>query len=256
MQAAPATRIWGLAEAAIAWLTSQVLALFALVALLALGGWTASTPIRPGGHIGRATAQLASGQELVDDSIPLVWQMLTLLPLWIGLLGTAWLVAAATGRARPGWRIALESRDITSGVAAGILLQVPLIPVVYLIIQAVFGEIQPTGRALALTDQVDSVGEVVLIVAFIAIGAPVVEELFYRGLLQRALVDRFGPAVGITAGAIVFGAVHFSWVELPALALVGLVLGTLAWRTGRLGPAIVGHVTFNLFTLVNLLAAG
>ena len=256
MHAAPAKRIWGLAEAAIAWLSSQVLALFALVGLLAVGNWTASTPVRPGGHLGRATAQLASGQELADDSIPLVWQMLTLLPLWIGLLGIAWLVAVATGRERPGWRIELEGRDLASGVAAGVLLQVPLIPVVYVIIQAVFGEIQPTGRALALTDRVDSIGEVVLVVAFIAVGAPVVEELFYRGLLQRALVDRFGPAVGIATAAVIFGAVHFSWVELPALALVGLVLGTLAWRTGRLGPAIVGHVTFNLFTLVNLLAAG
>ena len=250
MQTAPANRIWGLGEASIAWLTSQVLALTALIGLLVIGGWTAYSPARPGGHLGRATAQLASGEELANDSIPLVWQMLTLLPLWAGLLGMAWLVAMVLGRDRPGWRIEIRGQDIATGVAAGILLQVPLIPIAYLIIEAVFGEIQPTGRALALTDQVDTVGETVLIVAFIAVGAPVVEELFYRGLVQRALVDRFGPALGIAVGALLFGAVHFSWVELPALALVGLVLGILAWRSGRLGPAIVGHITFNLFTLV------
>lgn len=256
MQSAPANKIWGLGEAGLAWLTSQLLALLGLVALLVFGGWSAYSPVRPGGHLGRATAQVASGQDLENDSIPLAWQLLTLLPLWIGLLGIAWLVAVVLGRDRPGWRIELLPRDVATGVAAGVLLQVPLIPILYLVIETIFGEIQPTGRALALTDQVDSVGEVVLIVAFIAVGAPVVEELFYRGLVQRSLVDRFGPVFGIAAAALVFGAVHFSWIELPALALVGLVLGVLVWRSGRLGPAIVGHVTFNLFTLVNLLAAG
>jgi membrane protease YdiL (CAAX protease family) len=29
-----------------------------------------------------------------------------------------------------------------------------------------------------------------------------------------------------------------------------VVLGMLAWRTGRLGPGIIAHVTFNSITVV------
>ena len=49
--------------------------------------------------------------------------------------------------------------------------------------------------------------------------------------------------------------IYFSWVELPALTMVGVVLGWLAWSTGRLGPAIIGHIVFNAFTLTVLLTA-
>ena len=96
----------------------------------------------------------------------------------------------------------------------------------------------------------------ILLVLCVAVGAPVVEELFYRGLVQPALIRLTNPTIGIGLASLIFGAVHFSVVELIPLSVVGLVLGLLAHQTGRLLPAIIAHMAFNSFTLAILLIAG
>ena len=247
--------IWGLPEAGVAWITANIASVLAVVGIVAIGGWSLFTPARPGGFVGRTAAQVANGEDLTNESWPFLWQQVALIPLWLGLLGTAWLLAGALGKARPGWRISVEPADVPLGVAAGILLQVPLIPILYTIVQAIFGDIQQSTRAQVLTDRVDSPPKVIVLFVFVAIGAPIVEELFYRGLVQRSLVARLGPAFGIAVSALIFGIVHFSLIELPAQVMIGAVLGVLAWRTGRLGPAIICHMTFNSFTLIALLAS-
>ena len=45
--------------------------------------------------------------------------------------------------------------------------------------------------------------------------------------------------------AVAFGLAHYELVQLPALIVLGLVLGWLAVRTGRLGPSIWAHAAFN-----------
>jgi uncharacterized protein len=52
--------------------------------------------------------------------------------------------------------------------------------------------------------------------------------------------------------SVVFGLAHFEPLQLPALILFGVVLGVLAQRTGRLGPGIVAHATFNAVTVLSL----
>ncbi len=78
--------------------------------------------------------------------------------------------------------------------------------------------------------------------------APFVEELFFRGLLQRSL-SRLGIPVAVIIGALCFALLHsITGYSIPAALttfLVGLALGALAAGTGRLGAAIVAHATFN-----------
>jgi hypothetical protein len=86
-----------------------------------------------------------------------------------------------------------------------------------------------------------------------ALLAPVAEEIFFRGLVQRALQRRLGGVAGLVITATIFGFVHLGANPLeavPPLVFFGVVLGMLAWRTGRLGPGIIAHVTFNSITVV------
>ena len=89
---------------------------------------------------------------------------------------------------------------------------------------------------------------VVLLVRIVVVGAPLVEELVYRGLLQGAVGHRVrlwrGWLAVILVGAV-FALVHFVPVEYPGLFLVALVLGACTLRTGRLGMSIVAHAAFN-----------
>jgi membrane protease YdiL (CAAX protease family) len=87
---------------------------------------------------------------------------------------------------------------------------------------------------------------VVLLVLIAGVAAPVVEEIFYRGLLQRSLIRRVGPGWGVALASVLFSAAHLQLLQFPALALAGGLFGILAYRCGRLGPAIVAHMVFNL----------
>lgn len=114
--------------------------------------------------------------------------------------------------------------------------------------------------ALALRDQgtlgrVDEVVEtasrapagLLLVLVAIAVVPPVVEEVLFRGVVLRALLPRVGAAAAVGLSAVAFGLFHMDPVHGAAALVLGLYLGTVAWRAGSARPAIVCHATNNLF---------
>ena len=91
---------------------------------------------------------------------------------------------------------------------------------------------------------------IVLLVVVIVIGAPIVEELVYRGLIHGTLLDqlplaRYRKVVAILASGAFFALIHFRPIEYPGLFAFGLVLATCMTMTDRIGMAIVAHMAFN-----------
>jgi membrane protease YdiL (CAAX protease family) len=96
-----------------------------------------------------------------------------------------------------------------------------------------------------------------VIVVISCLGAPVVEELFFRGLVQGALVRKWGVQWGIALTAIIFTAAHVTdqgIYALPVLLPMAIILGWMRQHYGRLAPGIIAHVIFNSLGLVALLA--
>ncbi len=93
----------------------------------------------------------------------------------------------------------------------------------------------------------------------IAVVAPVVEEVLFRGLLYRYLRGRFGRrrvglVMAVIVSAAIFGVLH---VVVPPIFVMGLVLAALAERYDSLLPGIVLHATNNgLVVLAIAVAAG
>ena len=108
------------------------------------------------------------------------------------------------------------------------------------------------NEARELVDAASGPGVLVLVLV-VAIGAPFAEELFYRGLLLRAVEKRWTLVAGGIAATVVFALAHLQGIQLPALLVFGAVASYLAVRTGRLGPSILCHVGFNSWTLFLLL---
>ena len=79
----------------------------------------------------------------------------------------------------------------------------------------------------------------------LVVAAPIVEEIFYRGLLLRALERRTGTTWAIVLSSFVFAISHFELLPFPALFLFGAGAAVLAVRTGRLGPGIAAHFAYN-----------
>ncbi|MGI8683500.1 MAG: CPBP family intramembrane glutamic endopeptidase [Acidimicrobiales bacterium] len=174
---------------------------------------------------------------------------------WIGLGGTVVVVCRrkGSGSLATDFGLRVEKGDIGPGLLAGVLSQLVLIPILYLPVHRLFPNVDVSQEAKKVTDLAQG-GGIALIAACIVLGAPLIEELFFRGLLQRSAARRFGPRAAIGVSAVAFGLAHFQPVQLLGLTAFGVVLGVLARRAGRLGPALVAHMAFNATTVVVLVA--
>lgn len=77
-----------------------------------------------------------------------------------------------------------------------------------------------------------------------ALSAPIVEELFFRGLLYRSLRNQLPIFSAALIAGVMFGLVHagaYAAVSLPAKAFFGVVMCLLYERTGSLLPGIAVH---------------
>ncbi len=202
--------------------------------------------------------------------------VVSLVALWVGLVGSVVIATrlAARGHERESaggiepkgtgsvvrdYGLRLRPwPDIPLGIVAGVLSQYLLVPVVEApLVPFVHHLYTRLGHpAQSLTGNAFGPGLIVLAV-LVCVGSPVVEELFFRGLLLRSLLGgsrhigpRLGPWISIVFTALVFALVHFEALQFLGLAGFGAVLGYLAWRTGRLGPSIVAHMTFNTVTII------
>jgi hypothetical protein len=81
------------------------------------------------------------------------------------------------------------------------------------------------------------------------------EELYWRGLIQRAFSDKKGAYIGLSVASLAYALVHIPTFNLPLIltALIGgLVWGSLYKFTNSLTPGIVSHVLWDLMIFVLL----
>jgi membrane protease YdiL (CAAX protease family) len=106
-----------------------------------------------------------------------------------------------------------------------------------------------TSAAAEAGKQLEEQGGRLVMVVFalmVMVGAPVVEELFFRGLLFGAVRKRgAGAVLTVVITAIVFAGFHFEPVRFFVLLPSGLVLGWVRWRTGSTGASMVAHGLVN-----------
>jgi hypothetical protein len=162
---------------------------------------------------------------------------------------------SGTGRFRTDFAVTVRPVDLLA-IPVGVVGQFVVVPAAYVPLRALWPDTFDPGRvserAEALVDGVSGV-EVALLVAVVAVGAPVMEELVYRGLLQRSAAALVGPWSALVATSLLFAVIHFSPVEYPGLFLAGLLFGGCLAVTGRLGPAVIAHAAFNAAGLYTVL---
>jgi membrane protease YdiL (CAAX protease family) len=153
------------------------------------------------------------------------------------------------------YAVGFRSVDLV-GLPVGALAQLLLIPALYAPLRAVwpdtFSQAELEERAQSLADKAGGFSTV-LLVLLVVVAAPVVEEVVYRGLLQRSLRGRLGAAASFLVVAVLFTLVHLSPVEYPGLFAVALVFGAGVLVTGRLGWSLFAHAAFNLTGVVMVL---
>jgi len=82
---------------------------------------------------------------------------------------------------------------------------------------------------------------------FIHIGIvpSICEEILYRGFTLRALEKSWGPVAAIVVSGVIFGVYHLRLTQALPLALIGILLGYIAWATSSIFPAMIAHLVNN-----------
>lgn len=210
-----------------AWLAAYVVALPLQAAVIALSGYGGDDP----------------------DSWPIGITVASVVMLWIPFLVALVVVSRYWGSGQPwrDYRIRFRLAD-AAGIPIGVASQLFLLPLVYWPLQRwwpdAFTSEDVEERARELWDKVDGAW-VVALIAVVVIGAPLIEEIVYRGLLLQSLQGRLHDVLALVLSAVWFAGIHLQPVEFPGLFAFAIVLGLCFLVTGRLGSAILAHAAFN-----------
>jgi len=200
-----------------------------------------------------ATAVVVVSGESTTRSRPIAFLVVSNLALWLAYFLGPLIVSRRLGQGpRIDFDIGIDLGEAAVAASAGVILQLAVLPLAYWPITRVV-DADPGRAAQDLVDRVNSPFDVVLLAVAVVLIAPVVEELFYRGMLLPAVTSATGVVVGIVGSALIFALVHQDLILVPGLTLFGVLVGWLTATTGRIGPAIVAHMAFNATTVIKLL---
>ncbi len=213
--------------------------------------------------VAAALGDLGRVAKLTAAAEPPGWVVVAeLVGLWVGFLGAVVVASRTrgTGRVARDMGLAMRPSDLVLGGLIGVACQLVLIPVLYLPLRALIPHLDRRLSTPAKHLTGGFHGPELALIGFLTVAVvPVVEELLFRGLVLRALLRlaapagrALGPALAVVGTGILFGLAHAEPLELLGLAVLGMVLALLAWRTGRLGPSMAAHGAFNLVAIVTL----
>lgn len=117
-------------------------------------------------------------------------------------------------------------------------------------------EVEPQMIAVAVQQMAPGL-ELALMLALIIIGAPIFEEIVFRGFIQPVMVRHLGMWMGIVLTALVFGAIHGSDPHaVGPVTVLGILLGWLRERTDSVTAPIIMHMANNTGAMLIVCFAG
>lgn len=180
---------------------------------------------------------------LLGLSAPLSWAVLIGWPWWVSRTKGSRSMARDFG-------LAMRWTDVLLGLAGG-LAALACSAALALTYTALFDGDAPTNADIVSSES-RSAAVFILLFVIVAVGTPIAEEVFFRGLVLGAARKSWGLVPGVLFSSLMFGAIHIQ-AGLASWAFVGLVTGTYGvvfalmrvWSQGRLAGSIVAHMTVN-----------
>ena len=190
---------------------------------------------------------------LLSASALLLWIVPTVLLMWLCTVfpnGGVWSALGLT---------AVSARAGTLQCVGAVLFALGVQEVVLLALSVALPDFFAAGAWWEGFDELIAFGPVSLAVLDTldaVVGAPIVEEIIFRGLLFGALVRGMGFTAAAIVSSLVFAAVHgYGLAGTVAVTATGSLLCWVYWSTGRLWAAMLAHGVHNAMVLLPLWAA-
>jgi uncharacterized protein len=260
-------RLWSLAG--VFWIDLAIIFILLILMNLAMGGYALARALQEGmiAELSQAAIQQVFADQptinrLLGSSIFLFLLLQNLVFLGVPILRIA--VLRRESLAEIGFRAERPLRLIGLGIGAGFVILISNV-----VLDSLFSwlgikqdQAEQFTQQFSLLQQ-GALGQALFFV-FGAIGAPISEEVLFRGYgfnaLRRTLPsERGGLLVAYLGSALLFTLPHALAVTQGAIALliplflIGLALAWLMHYTGSLLPCIVAHAMNNTFGLLALL---
>jgi CAAX protease family protein len=199
-------------------------------------------------------AIVATSGETDQDLVPIPTLFAAVAATWVAFLVGAYVASKRDGSGDLRVDTGMRVRPLDAiGLPIGVLTQLVVVPLVYLPLRGIwpdtFAEKKLSETADKLADRAGG-ATMVLLVLMVCVGAPIVEEIVYRGFLQRSFSARTSHVVAWLVVAAWFTIVHFRPVEYPGLFAFALVTGACLMLTDRLGMSWATHIGFNVTGLL------
>jgi len=161
-----------------------------------------------------------------------------------------------TGRWKAdGWRRAfgfqVSWRAVGIGLGGGIVTLIAMTVLTTVTANLLNREVDSAG-AVAADSMTGSSVAFALFLLLIAVGAPFVEEITFRGLVWGAAVKHgWSPWLATVIASVPFALLHVEPLRVAPLVAAGLVLGTVR-QFGGLGAAMLAHAVVNVIGVISI----
>ncbi len=209
-------------------------------------------PVDPGDFAAAASTEWELSPRILGDLGAIT---LLVLPAQAALALLAVLLAIRSRRPYP------EALGLRRPRAAGseLLLLVLALPAAMLVgallVQLLVGDVpsRTMDQIRRMITAPEGGSRMLALAALLSLVPAFAEELFFRGWMQRRLVEAVGPLAGITLASVAFAALHMDPVQSTGVLPISFLLGYVTWRTGSLLPAVLAHAAFNSYGIAMIL---
>lgn len=200
-----------------------------------------------------------AGREITDPGPLALTVLLFVTPAIFGSVGTLFVIrpdALAGARFTDGSKTAVNvGRGVALGAVAWVVSAIVAAAVGWVVFQLTGQEPEESQIVAEMATTLPPL----VAIGLIGILTPMAEEFFFRWIAVNAWEREHGTRVAILGSAVLFGAAHVlggSWLALPSIFLLGLLLA-VAYVATRSLPLVVGvHATYNCLSLAVLFLVG
>ncbi len=205
------------------------------------------------GLLGSWVATVAVAPDFAEDGFTVLQLFgVVLVAQDVMIFGTVWVLSAKLAEPRRLLRLRPTPQDYP-GVLIGLAFSLAVVAGYWLAIR--LGLDIERQEVVGAAEQAENGAEWLAVAVSVVLLGPLAEEIAFRGVLLKALQERFSDTAAVYVSAVVFGAIHLlgdagALYAVPASVLLGIVLARLTIATDRLGMAILTHAGFNLFSVL------